>query len=142
MMRWDSIISYDSLGISKDGYLPATHWGTSPNGGVFFEPYRLMTGKELALRAGTDISFGDSFVDLYGNGYQLRTISNIKEMELRVVPEQTDTILQEDVLVHGGYELKDNSNFTNFAAKGKKFRGWYISTTVDDISKIYTAAPK
>lgn len=26
--------------------------------------------------------------------------------------EQTDTILQEDVLVHGGYELKDNSNFT------------------------------
>ena len=138
----DALISYDSLGISKDGYLPATHWGTSPNGGVFFEPYRLMTGKELALRAGTDISFGDSFVDLYAQWLPVTYHIQYKGNGATSGSEQTDTILQEDVLVHGGYEIKDNSNFTNFAAKGKKFRGWYISTTVDDISKIYTAGSK
>ena len=56
--------------------------------------------------------------------------------------EQTDSVLQETILNNGSYELKDNVSFTNFATEGKKFRGWYMSTTIDDVKNAYAVGTK
>ena len=138
----DAIISCESLGLSRDGHLPANRWGSSPDGGIFFEPYRPITGKELALFAGTDISYGDSFVDLYAQWMPVTYHIQYKGNGATSGMEQTDSILEETILDNGSYELKDNVSFTNFATEGKKFRGWYMSTTVDDMNNVYAVGTK